>query len=301
MKKIELFGKELLINDNLCLENPEDEQKFNPTLRLYIKITDSCNANCDFCANKGCEDYGKLDLVKLKYVIEYLKENNNLSNISITGGEPMNNPTLLESVINLIWTIDPNIRIAISTNGYKLREFAYFDGIDRLESIHISRHHYLDEENNKIFKSNLVAQSDDIIFLQSKLDDKKIININTMVMKGYIDNLEEIKRMLNHVGRLGVYKDGFVSLMQVNDYSKKHFINFNDIFRNLDDSFFVGHHFYNKCYCECLDGMYITDVNTIVEFYARMVKDCECNYTNQLVYTSDNKVTAGFGKKLLLK
>ena len=76
MKKIELFGKELLINDNLCVENPEVEYKFNPALRLYIKITDSCNANCAFCANKGCEDYGKLDLVKLKDVIEYLKEAN---------------------------------------------------------------------------------------------------------------------------------------------------------------------------------------------------------------------------------
>ena len=47
--------------------------------------------------------------------------------------------------------------------------------------------------------------------------------------------------------------------------------------------------------------LFIMQFNTIVEFYARMVKDCECNYTNQLVYTSDNKVTAGFGKKLLLK
>lgn len=301
MKKIELFGTELLVNDNLCMEDPNAQYKFNPSLRLYIKITDSCNANCDFCANMGCEDFGKIDLEKLRYVITYLREKNNLSNISITGGEPMSNPKLLEKLIRVIWEVSPDIRIAISTNGYKLREFAYFDQINELESIHISRHHYSDEENNKIFKSNLVAQSDDIVFLQSKLDDKKIININTMVMKGYIDNLEEIKKMLNHVGRLGVYKDGFVSLMQINDYSKKHFINFNDIFNNLDDNFFIGHHFYNKCYCECLDGMYITDVNDIVEFYARMVKDCDCEYTNQLVYTSNNQVTAGFGKQLILK
>lgn len=47
--------------------------------------------------------------------------------------------------------------------------------------------------------------------------------------------------------------------------------------------------------------MYLTDDNNIVEFYARMVKDCDCDYTNQLVYTSDNKVTAGFGKKIILK
>lgn len=120
-------------------------------------------------------------------------------------------------------------------------------------------------------------------------------------MRDYIDSLQQVKKMLNHVGSLGIYKDGFVSLMQINAYCKKHFINFNDIFNNLDKSFFIGHHFYNKCYCECLDGMYLTDDNNIVEFYARMVKDYDCDYTNQLVYTSDNKVTAGFGRKIILK
>lgn len=28
---------------------------------------------------------------------------------------------------------------------------------------------------------------------------------------------------------------------------------------------------------------------------------CDCPYINQLVYTSDNKLTAGFGKKVLCK
>ena len=237
MKKIELFGNKLLVNDNLCMEDSNAEYKFNPSLRLYVKVTDRCNANCEFCANKGCEDFGKIDLSKLRYVVEYLKAKNDLKSISITGGEPMSNPKLLESIVTTIWNVDPDIRIGISTNGYKLREFAYFDGVDNLESIHISRHHYLDEENNKIFKSNLVAQSEDIAFLQSRLNDKKIININTMVMRDYIDSLQQVKKMLNHVGSLGIYKDGFVSLMQINAYCKKHFINFNDIFNNLDKSF----------------------------------------------------------------
>jgi hypothetical protein len=120
-------------------------------------------------------------------------------------------------------------------------------------------------------------------------------------MKGYIEDLREIKKMLNYVGDVGVYKNGFVSLMKCNQFSRDHFINFNDIFRTLDESFYLGHHFYNGDYCECVDGVYLTDKDKMVEFYARMVKDCECPYTTQLVYTSDNRVTAGFGKKLLYK
>ena len=83
--------------------------------------------------------------------------------------------------------------------------------------------------------------------------------------------------------------------------AEEHFFNFNTIFNNLDESFFRGHHFYSRDYCECLEGIYLTKYNKLVEYYARMVKDCNCPYTTQLVYTSDNYLTAGFGKKLIYK
>ena len=92
-----------------------------------------------------------------------------------------------------------------------------------------------------------------------------------------------------------------LSETKVSDTIIKKFINFNDLFSHLDDNFFPGHHFYSREYCECVDGIYLTKHHKLVEYYARMIKDCECPYTTQLVYTSDNKVTAGFGKKVLLK
>ena len=107
--------------------------------------------------------------------------------------------------------------------------------------------------------------------------------------------------MLDYVGDISVYKNGFVSLMRCNDYADKHFINFNDIFNNLDNNFLLTHRFYSGEYCECVDGIYTSSNAKFVEFYARMVKDCKCNYTTQLVYTSDNKVTAGFGGRVLYK
>ena len=211
------------------------------------------------------------------------------------------NPDKMNMLLNLIYSIDPNMEVAISTNGYNLREFLNMEHVNKLESIHISRHHYDDEVNYSIFGSRDVASTEDIVALQEGLDDKRIININTLVMKDYIDDLASIKKMLNYVGDVGVYKNGFVSLMKCNQFSKDHFINFNDIFSSLDESFYLGHHFYNGEYCECVDGVYLTDKDKMVEFYARMVKECQCPYTTQLVYTSDNKVTAGFGKKLLYK
>lgn len=301
MSKIFLFNEELLVRDCLCGPTPQARYEVNPSLRLYIKLTDACNANCKFCANATSKDFGTIDFQKLEFVIRYLNDQNRLHGISITGGEPMVNPEKMNELLNLIWSIDENMEVAISTNGFNLREFAQMDQVNRLESIHISRHHYDDKINQEIFGTDTIATTDDIMFLQDFLSDKQILNINTLVMKDYIEDLDGIKKMLDYVGDTGIYKTGFVSLMKCNDYSKEHFINFNDIFNNLDSNFLMAHHFFNGEYCECIDGVYTSNNAQLVEFYARMVKECEYPYTTQLVYTSDNKVTAGFGKKVLFK
>ena len=301
METIKLFDQDLIVKNELCSTNPLDTVTCRAKLRLYIKLTDNCNANCLFCANGNSCDYGNLDLKKLEYVIRYLFSQDRLQGISITGGEPLLEYNKLFELLDLIYQIDPNIEIQISTNGINLLKLLDYPNINALESIHISRHHYDDEINNSIFRSNKVAQAQDIITFQEALEDKKIVNINTLVMKDYISNLDEIKKMLDHVGELGVYKNGFVSLMKCNSYAEQQFINFNDIFSHLDSSFFKGHHFYHREYCECLDGIYLSRYYKLVEFYARMLKDCNCPYTTQLVYTSDNRLTAGFGKKLIYK
>ena len=301
METINLFDQELEAKDELCTTNLKEPRKGRAKLRLYIKLTDNCNAHCLFCANENSCDYGKIDLEKLEFVIRYLYSLDRLHGVSITGGEPLLEYEKLFKLLDLIYRIDPNIEIQISTNGTNLLKVLEYPNVNNLESIHISRHHYDDEINNKIFGSSRVASARDIATLQEHLEDKKIININTLVMKDYISNLMQIKKMLDHVGELGVYKNGFVSLMKCNQYAEEQFINFNSIFNNLDKSFFKGHHFYNSDYCECVEGIYLTKYNKLVEYYARMVKDCSCPYTQQLVYTSDNRLTAGFGKKLIYK
>lgn len=301
MKTINLFGKNIMVNDCLCGLSPESRFMGRPSLRLYIKINDECNAKCRFCVNEKSCDFGNIDFSKLEYVIRYLDGRNILHGISITGGEPMLNPDKLNMLINLIYTVNPNIEIQINTNGINLLKLLEFEHINDLESVHISRHHYSDEVNFEIFNSRYVASSKDISLFQQGLKDKRIININTLVMKDYINSLKEIKRMLDHVGEMGIYKNGFVSLIKCNDYSKEQFINFNEIFNNLDSAFYLGHHFFNGKVCECVDGMYLTNSGKLVEFYARIVKESVCTYTSQLVYTSDNKVTDGFTRRIICR
>lgn len=301
METIKIFDQELIAKNELCTTNPQDPKIGRANLRLYIKLTDNCNANCRFCANASSCDYGTIDFNKLSYVIKYLLSIDRLQGISITGGEPLLDYNKLFELLDLIFKIKPDMEVQISTNGINLLKLLDYPDVNNLESIHISRHHYDDKINQEIFGSDKVATAKDIATLQEHLEDKKIININTLVMKDYISNLQEIKKMLDHVGELGVYKNGFVSLMPCNKYAKEQFINFNDIFNHLDESFFKGHHFYSREYCECTEGIYLTRYNKLVEYYARMVKDCSCPYTTQLVYTTNNELTAGFGKKLIYK
>lgn len=151
MERIKIFDEKLPVKDYYCSDSPTKLRKTKPSLRLYIKLTDQCFANCQFCANSQSKDFGTIDLEKLAFVISYLKEKEILHGISITGGEPMTNPTKLFQVLDLIYKIDEDMEVAISTNGYNCREFKNYDKVNKLESIHISRHHYDDRKKRKYF------------------------------------------------------------------------------------------------------------------------------------------------------
>ncbi len=297
MEEIELFNEKILLKNYSCLKDENIEVK--PRLKLTIKVTDSCNCSCLFCSNSNMKDFGKLEFNKLEEVIRKLQETGMLYRISITGGEPMLFPNEVNRIINLIHSIDEKIEIGITTNGMNLREFVEFDNVQNIEGIHISRHHYDDQINQSIFKNNSIAKSEDIKYLQSNLEDKLIVNINTVLMKGYIDDLKKLKMMCEYVNSLGVKRIGAISLLKLNDYAREHFIDFNDIFKEKDSSFLIGRHLYNHNLCECIDGIYSTEDSNIIEFYSRVVSEEKCPYVTQLVYTTDNKLKTGFNGKVI--
>lgn len=58
---------------------------------------------------------------------------------------------------------------------------------------------------------------------------------------------------------------------------------------------------YNLYVCECTNGLYLGYNGNITEYYARMAKELNCEYAQQFVYTTDNKLTVGFNKKPLIQ
>lgn len=296
---IELFGQKVDIKNYDCCSCGQEPYRQAMKLNLYIKITDICNAKCEACSNKGNEKQSNIDLNKLKMVIEYLNEKDLINRIGITGGEPMLNLNKLNDLLNTIYEAKPDALVTINTNGFNIINVPYLDSKDKLYGIHISRHHYLDEKNDEFFGIKTATLSD-IEKVMNQVDNKQLLRLNSLLMKNYINNIEEVSKYLEMASNLDIFRVGFVSLMKINDYSKENFINFNDIFNNLPEKFIKTNELHDLNICECVNGLYLANNGNLVEYYARMTKELNCEYARQFVYTSDNHLTVGFNKKPLI-
>lgn len=296
---IELFGQKVDIKNSNCTKCNEEPIRTSMKLNLYIKVTDVCNARCEVCSNKGNEKASIIDLEKLKMVISYLDSKDIINRIGITGGEPMLDIKRLNDVLNAIYEVKPSAVVTINTNGCNIKEALYLDSINKIEGIHISRHHYQDEINNKFFGIN-TATNQDIEMVMNKVSNKKLLRLNCLLMKKYINNIKEVSKYLDNATLLNIFRVGFVSLMPINNPSIENFINFKEVFKDMPSNFIETNNLNDLDVCQCTNGLYLGYNGNIIEYYARMTKELNCEYARQLVYTSDNKLTVGFNKKPLI-
>lgn len=297
IEKITLFGEEIPAKNYLCSTDCNNLISGNCKFNLYIKLTDYCNAKCEYCSNQSSiPKEENLDLKKLELVIKELSEKNILNRISITGGEPLLFGDRLNLVLNKIFEILPDAFVTMNTNGINFEKIYELDSLNKINGIHISRHHYDDNINNKIFGVKTVSK-EEIKQLFDKVKNKKLIRLNCLLIKGLIENIEQVQKYLELSSEIGVFRAGFVSLMPINEYGKDNYINFNDVFNDLSSRFFSTYHYYDSNICECCNGIYLADNNRLVEYYARMTKELNCDYMRQLVYTPNNELLLGFNKR----
>jgi molybdenum cofactor biosynthesis enzyme MoaA len=122
----------------------------NPNLSVVMPV--SCNANCDFCywtRNTG------LTADKFRFVANSLPEM--FQQVSITGGEP----TMACNLQDFLRIARNRFKkVVLNTNGYSLlrTDFTFCDHVN------ISRHHWNDTKNRKVFKTDSVP---DVYWLES--------------------------------------------------------------------------------------------------------------------------------------
>lgn len=254
---------ELVINDKkyeikpyAC--SPCDEFPF------YINVTNLCNAKCKFCSNSCNKDLGKLDLDFLKNILDKVSEK--VSRFSISGGETLINIKELEKLLKLLNNY--NKRITLNTNGTFLKQNIKILNKYNIESIQLSRHHYDDVKNNEVFEIETL-NFDEINSLNVKAD----LRINCLLIKNYIDSKKEVINFLEKISETDISQVGFISMMQVNDYTKEKFVDYRDIIKEFDDEFYLTKKMADGKRCTCANYLYVAENGKTIFVYFRYTKE----------------------------
>jgi len=194
------------------------QDKLNRKLTdLRISVTDRCNFRCRYCMPE--ELYGEAyeflkrdqvlsfeEIVRLTKIFIKL----GINKVRLTGGEPLVRKNI-EKLISSISSLDNNIDLAMTTNGYLLDKFAHilFDsGLNRLT---VS----LDSLDNEIFQK-MSGKKFDIKDVLIGIDSAKDagfekIKINTVIKKGVNDkgiiDLVDYCKQEGHILRFIEYMD----------------------------------------------------------------------------------------------
>lgn len=267
--EVTLFEKNIYIKDVGCKYGSLSANHIPPSINLFVKVTNGCNARCAFCSNAGCSGINaEFDYDKLWRIVDELRANKILVNrVNITGGEPATVPDVVNRILEQASVKQyDNIHLHLNTNGVLPASQALMRH-PRWNSISMSLHHYDREKLSDIYGITISKTS-----LAFENIDLERINASCNLIRGYIDNSTEVEKMLQFAISLGLPRLGFVALMKVNDYSREHYVDFDEIdFETIPHLYFTESR--NRgTNCKCSNYLYNHN-GRILEVYMR-------NYAN---------------------
>ncbi len=224
--EVKLFDKAISIKDVGCRYGSMSASNIPPSVNLFVKVTNGCNARCAFCSNMGNNpSNSEFDHSKLWRIVDELQSKKIFVNrVNITGGEPAVVPTVVNRILEQASNDQyRDIHLHLNTNGL-LPSSQELMRHPRWNSISMSLHHYDREVLSEIYgvKIPVSAFSFDGV-------NRDIVNASCNLIRGYIDCNAEVEKMLKFAISFGLPRLGFVSLMKVNDYCKDHSVDFDEI------------------------------------------------------------------------
>lgn len=314
MKRISINNVTLSIKDYYCcpcdssfdsIEEPDYYLQDNPRLWLYINVTDRCNAKCPFCANGKRSLTEKVDLIKFQNTLEIISPY--VSGVSFTGGEPMLDPLLLCTMVDIAdQVLDKNVEFDMVTNGTNLSMIPAMPALNRLSSIHISRHAVDDDDNKSLMMWNDAPEWDSIREMVSKMFDPGAIVLNCVLQKGGVQDINDVCLYLDKAIEAGIQNTSFISMMPANSFCIENYVSPEtlviaiedkaELLNQIHDSRIVlWNRMRDHNYCKCFSGSYESATGR-TRFYFRCPGDSNSlDYCRQLVYTADNVLQDGFG------
>lgn len=290
--QVKIFDKTITLRDYYCqLDNYLPSPIEYPYINMYVLLTNKCNAKCKFCCNQNTKDV-PFHMEKFQYVIQELSKHLNIRKVSFTGGEPTLHTETLGKCLHFIKETNPDIFTVINTNGTNIQEFIPLH--NNINSIALSRHHYLDDVNQKIFNNPFVPTTE----ILKGFPHKEILHFSCNLMKSYIGNKEEVVRYLEEASKIGCTDIGFVSLMNVNDFCKDEFIDFKDLNFEQFEDVFITKNWNNENKCRCRNYVYVAKNAEVVRVYARYYISSDYNGSN-FVFDGEN-LRLGFNGEIIV-
>ena len=300
-RTIDVLGKEITVKNYICARDGGEykEKPANPRYQLSIIPTEYCGCSCPFCSASDSMHGRKIDLKKLEETLLELKKIDIVRGISITGGEPFSDVILLNSVINMVFEIlGYDMEVAINTNGRGIKDFDKLDNLKYVDTVHISRHHYDEKRNAELFKGK-VPTNDEIKSVVADYPYNDIFVFNCLLLKDYIGTRDEFHRFLDYTIEMGVPKTGFITAMEINDFTRRQRISYEDIISEGDEQILFTKRFTDFDICRCQDGVYTSRNGGICEFYGRQTLPGTREYVRGFVFGADNHLRTGYGGEII--
>lgn len=302
MRSINVLGKTVVVKNYKCRsENqPYEEKPKDIKLQLSIILSEFCNGKCPFCIAKPTSDTTRLDLARLNLLLKSLKEEDIVRGISFTGGEPFNDVSLLNEAVSMVFDIfGYDMEICIETNGSGLLSLHSIDDLAHVDTIHISRHHYLDEKNDEIFGRSMLKRNELKEVVES-IAYKDIFVLNCVMLDSYIGNTLEAYKYLDDAILLGIPKVAFITCYPVNEFARREMVPFDKVLHDDNGRILFTRGFVDFDRCRCRDGVYTDGNGGIIEFYGRTTNMEACDYCRGFAIRPDGHLYNGFSREIIV-
>lgn len=275
-------GGEILVKDFDCSLGRITPKRIAPSVNLFVKVTHDCNCHCRFCSNAGTVASKKVfDVGKL---IDILHELRNLgvrvNRVNFTGGEPSLALSTVHSILERISIEEvDDVHLHLNTHGL-LSQAQELMRHPRWDSISMSLHHYDLGQLSSIYGVKLRPETFSLEGI-----NRKRLNASCNLIRGYIDSTDKVRRMMDFVLDLDIHRLGFVALMKVNDYCRRHFVDYGEISLESIPHLYFTRSMNRGKFCKCSNYLYNHGLN-ILEVYLRNYADP--NYcASSLVYDGE--------------
>ena len=297
MAMIRIGGQSFAVKDYYCSQDSNYLPREDGKLWLYVNLTDVCPASCPFCVNPGRKS-GNTDFDLSVYETTLRKIQTHIYGVSFTGGEPMLTPDLLDQAVLLTAGImGPEVEIDIVTNGINLEKILELRCLERLDSIHLSRHRIGDRENDELMGIKTPSKKT-IGQVITQLKDKDKVVFNCLLSKDGVNSADSAAQYLEMAADAGVCNTSFIGMMPVNEYCTEQRVDPDEIDLAQERRFRIWNRFHDYDYCSCCSGDYHA-ASRYVKFYFRAAGNKKAPYARQIVYTHDNCLLKGFGGEKL--